>query len=171
MEERFFDNPSTTVVNGSSDIFMSWFNQSKGHVTLLKRCTVAGSSSSVTIQADAILEVPSSIEFVVGGDMFINGQYDGIAGKLTFNGTSPQSFDNSPAGAVSNNFGEVTFNNPSTVTVSGSEDMTVRKSRELTGHVTLVKRLIAPGSTGTVTVDAGAVLEITSTGELSVGGR
>ena len=160
--ELIFDNPTSVQVTGSGDITCEKKHTKSGHVTLMKRVAV---QQTLTVDAGATIEIPSTGELSVSGDITYIGTCDAIDGKITLNGSTPQVFTYD--GPSASNFGELTFDNYSTVEVTGSGDITCVKKHTKSGHVTLLKRTAVQQA---CTIDAGATLEINGAVSLEVGG-
>ena len=135
-------------------------------IVVTKRMDMTG---PVLINPGAQFTVTATGELSVGGDMTVHGQYNGVDGKLTFDGSSAQVLDHSPDPASPpSNFGELELDNPSTVQLGGTEDIITAKTHTKTGHVTLLKRTAA---TQSFRVDAGSEVTIGSLVEVAVSGE
>ena len=161
------NNTVAVDLTGNHDIPVYRLKGHLGTVSILRRTAV---QNSVVIDPGGILHVPVSSELTVAGDMTVNGQYDGVDGKLTFNGVSAQVFDHSPVlASPPSNFGEVTFSNTAGgITITGnSNPVFAKKNKELTGTVSLLKIMDVAES---FVIDPGAVLTVPASGELFVKG-
>jgi hypothetical protein len=165
--EVICDNTVAVDITGNHDITVYRITP-KGHlgtVSILRRTTV---QNSVVIDPGAILHVPVSSELVVGGNMTVHGQYNGVDGKLTFDGAAAQVLDYSPEpSSPPSNFGEVICDNTVAVDITGNHDVTVYR---LKGHLGTVSILRRTAVQNIVVIDPGAILHVPISSELAVGG-
>ena len=128
-------------------------------------------SSSFSIAPGSKVIVTTTGELSVGGDMTVHGQYNGVDGKLTFDGASAQVFDFSPdLASPPSNFGELVFSNTAGgITVIGNTIPIVAREAKTqsVSEVVITKSLRISGP---VLLNPGALFSVTATGELSVGG-
>ncbi len=137
-------------------------------VVITKQMDVA---STVLFSSGAKLTVTATGELFVGGDMTVHGQYNGVDGKLTFDGTSAQVFDFSPDPASPpSNFGELVFNNTAGgITVIGNTIPILAReaSAPSISEIVITKQM---DIASTVLFSSSSKFTVTATGELSVGG-